>query len=80
MILKLKERNITGNYKGISKLNISDYHKCVILAHYILESILTSPTQYEQFRLLLSRDRRLWNLKVAMSQLSKHSILLVRIK
>ena len=77
MIMKLKERNITGNYEGISKLNISDYHKCIILAHYILESILRSPTHYEQFRLLLSRDRRLWNLKVATSQLCKYSILLV---
>ena len=77
IILKLKERNIIslGNYNGLSQLNISDYHKCIILAYYIIENIIRRRRNYEQFRLLMSSDRRLWNLKVAMSQLCKHSIL-----
>ena len=68
MALKLKEINTitVEEYENISKLNIEDKHKCIILVHYVLKAI----NKYEELRILLSSDKRLWHISMTMQQLS----------
>ena len=68
MALKLKEINTitVEEYENISKLNIDEKHKCIVLFHYVLKAI----NRYEELRTLLSSDKRLWHMSMTMQQLS----------
>ena len=68
MALKLKEINTitVEQYENISKLNIDDKHKCIILVHYVVKTI----NKYEELRISLSSDIRLWHIFMAMQQFS----------
>ena len=66
MALKLKEINTitVEEYENISKLNIDDKHKCIILIHYVVKA-----NKFEELKKLLSSDKRLWHISMAMQQL-----------
>ena len=68
MVLKLKEINIltVEQYENISKLTIDDKHKCIILVYYVVKT----NNKYEELRILLSSDKRLWHIFMAMQQFS----------
>ena len=79
MISNLKKRNVitVDNYNSLSRQNISDTHKCILLVHYIVDNMAGNNQKLDDFKLFLSSDKRLWHLSMAMHQLSKLSIQLV---